>query len=1440
LWWLAGLLLAHLCAAAAPAGKRELAIAQKALPVLRDECFACHSPEKKKGGLLLTSRDAILQGGAEGPVAVPGKPDASKLLTSLAKEADPHMPPKKQLADAQVKLLRDWVKAGLPWDDAALSDEGPPPPPVALGELPSGFHPAAALNFSPDGRWLAIGQGGTLALHDRSATNAVPAVAAAHRDTVDALAWSPDGQRLVTAGFRRVSLWQTAPLRRERDWTNGLVGRVSSVAFSPDGRRVAVGDGEAGRSGFVRVFALDSDERIASWRAHADSIFGLQFSADGKRLVTAGGDRLVRVWETDSHREIATLEGHSAQVLAVAFNTNATQVVSGGADKQLKVWDIATREKLVTLGNHAAAINAVVWSTEANAIFAATDAGGVYRYTNLKPHTGEQSSATADERHLATVPDAAYSLAVTADGKQLAVGRHDGAVQVFDGEGKELKTVLPSDEASDRLAADGTKPALTPALSPEERGKVTTPGDSTRRDFRFSRSPNSPRQSESGGNQNVAGASLSLGERAGVRAGSLNPRTTPPSSRQALSEDTASAGQLPALPKQATFTALVAEPKVLSLSADSPRTRILLTATTPDGFEHDVTDLAKLAAGKKAPFALTDDREIVPQAVGTGSIRATFGKLSVEIPVTVAAAVSPKRDALNEAPGVAPLSFGRDVLPVLARAGCAAGACHAKAEGQNGFKLSVFSYDPKHDYAEIVKDARGRRVFPAAPDESLVLRKPLGLVPHEGGKRFELGSETHLTLRRWIREGMAFAQTNEPTLERLAVFPAERRYRRGAMQRLRLEAIYSDGSIRDVTRLAAFESNDKEIAQVDEAARVTVGKITGQGVIVARYMGLVAAARVVVPAERTLPAEQFASLPRNNFIDELAYAQFQRLGLLPSELCSDVEFLRRASLDALGVLPTPEEVRAVLAWNGARGGPVENRADAPALTPALSPGERGKVTAPDGSTRSVLRFSPTPGSPRQLEAGKSFDAAGYSLSSGERAGVRAGSPSEALESEVQARRLALIDQLLARPEFADYWANKWADLLRPNPDRVGVKSVLTLDEWLRASFRADKPYDQFVREILLTEGSNHRDGPAVVYRDRREPPELTTMFSQLFLGTRLECAKCHHHPNEKWSQDDFYQFAAFFGPVKQKGAGLSPPISAGRETFYFAPGGNVKHPVTGEVMPPKAPDGPVFRPAAGEDPRAQLADWLTATNNPFFARAAVNRVWATFFGRGLVEPVDDFRVSNPCVNDPLLDALAADFATHGYRLKHLVRTLLASRLYQLSSTPNDSNLADTKNFSRAYRRRLPAEVLLDAVNDATGVPDTFAATAPGTRAMQTWSYKIDSAFMDAFSRPNPSSDPPCERDRQMSVVQSLHLMNAQNLQGKLAHPESRVRRLAEGKLPPAEVVTELYLTTLGRPPAAEELQVAVAAFTAPDATRQTATEDVFWALLNSPEFVFNH
>ncbi|MEY2408719.1 MAG: hypothetical protein QOF48_1389 [Verrucomicrobiota bacterium] len=707
-------------------------------------------------------------------------------------------------------------------------------------------------------------------------------------------------------------------------------------------------------------------------------------------------------------------------------------------------------------------------------------------------------------------------------------------------------------------------------------------------------------------------------------------------------------------------------------------------------------------------------------------------------------------------PTVPAPSFVRDVMPVLARAGCMSGSCHAKAEGQNGFKLSVFSYDPKSDYAEIVKKGRGRRVFPAAPQESLLLLKPTLAIEHGGGQRFDTKSETYRLLVEWIRTGMIYQHTNEPTLLSIHVEPRERIYRKRSSQQLHVEAMYSDGSKRDVTRLADFVAHEKEMAQVGEDGMVRVGGVSGESVIVTRYMGFVDAARITVPADRLLPDKQYAHLPSYNFIDDLARAQFKKLGLFPSELCTDAEFLRRSALDTMGLLPTPDEAREFLA-----------------------------DTNPN-------------------------------------------------------KRTAWIDHLLAHPAYGDCWANKWADLLRPNPDRAGVKSIFVLDQWLREQFRNNRPYDQFVRDILLAEGSNHRDGPAVIYRDRREPPELTTMFSQLFLGSRMECAKCHHHPNEKWSQNDFYQFAAFFAPVKQKGTGLSPPISGGAETFYFAPGRTVTHPVTEEVMQPRPPDGPVVALSTNSDPRLVLADWITDPRNPFFAKAAVNRVWASFFGRGFVQPVDDFRVSNPAVNEPLLDALAVDFARHGYDLKQLMRTILSSRLYQLSATPNEFNVADTRNFSRAYRRRVPAEVLLDAVNDVTGVADDFNGCPPGTRASQTWSYKVKSQFLDAFGRPNPSSDCPCERDAHSSVVQSLHMMNSRNLQSKLSSAEGRVKKLADSPAAPADIVTELYLVAFSRPPSADELKTAAAAYAAPRATRRTATEDVLWALLNSPEFVFNH
>ncbi len=802
-------------------------------------------------------------------------------------------------------------------------------------------------------------------------------------------------------------------------------------------------------------------------------------------------------------------------------------------------------------------------------------------------------------------------------------------------------------------------------------------------------------------------------------------------------------GSLP--PETAAVTGILLEPAVLRVEAGRSLT-FLVTARLADGFEADITSPAVVTLSDPDKASAGEPGVIHGKAPGTVILTAVHGLHRVEVPVEVL-------PSSGEPP-----SFVGDVLPILGKSGCNAGACHAKADGQNGLRLTIFSFDPQSDYRNIVDGARGRRVFPADPPESLLLLKATQSVPHEGGARFERGSEAWHTLVSWIGSGMTWQNAGEPALASVSVLPSTRRYRKGAVQRLVVKAHYTDGSVRDVTALAQFESNNKEAAIVSEDGRITAGPSSGQAVVVARFMGMVGGSQVLVPEDRLLPAGDYQSLPVHNFVDELSWKHFQQLGLLPSGLCSDSEFLRRATLDTLGVLPAPEEAAGFLA-------------------------------------------DPDPD-----------------------------------------KRIKAVERLLQHPAWADHQAAKWADLLRPNPDRAGVKSVYLLDQWLRESFRHNKPFDQLVREIVVAQGNTHRFGPAVIYRDRREPEDLTTMFSQVFLGVRLDCARCHHHPNEKWSQEDFYRMAAFFGPLKQKGGGISAPISGGNETFFVSAGRPLKHPVTGEVMQPKPPDGPAPTVVEGQDPRRALADWMLHPDNPFFARAMANRLWASFFGRGLVDPVDDFRLSNPPSHPALLDALAAELVRVKFDGKALARTILQSRLYQLSSRPNATNAADTRHFSRAYRRRLGAETMADAIADITGVPTKYPGLPEGSRAVQAWTYKIDSRTMDAFGRPNSSSDCPCERNLKPSIGQALHLMNSEVLQGKLSSREtaSRVQRLAASTLPPSAVVSELYLACYGRLPDEEESCVATAAFTGDPAGRRQAIEDILWALLNSAEFVFNH
>lgn len=434
------------------------------------------------------------------------------------------------------------------------------------------------------------------------------------------------------------------------------------------------------------------------------------------------------------------------------------------------------------------------------------------------------------------------------------------------------------------------------------------------------------------------------------------------------------------------------------------------------------------------------------------------------------------------------------------------------------------------------------------------------------------------------------------------------------------------------------------------------------------------------------------------------------------------------------------------------------------------------------------------------------------------------------------KRDRLIDALLERPEYADNWANKWADLLRPNPYRVGIKAVLSFDGWIRDAFRSNMPYDQFVRGLLTASGSTWKNGAVTLFRDRREPDEMVTLASQLFLGVRLECAKCHQHPFEVYGQKDFYSLAAFFANVGYKGVGLSPPISGGEEVVLVKSAGTIKHPLTGQPLPPTPLRGTPIEIPSGSDPRQSLVDWMVRADHPTFAHVAVNRVWAELFGVGIVDPVDDLRATNPASNPKLLEQLASHFRSIGFNQKELLRTILKSHVYALASEPNATNRGDHRNYSRHYRQRLRAEVLSDAIADATEVHSGFGGMPIGTRAMQLWTHRTESEMLDAFGRPDPNQDPPCERLPDSTVVQALHLMNAQGISGKLTDDSGRCNRLASSDKSPAHIVEELYLVTFCRFPTVEETQALVAELEKPNVNRRQWIEDVLWSMLNSPEF----
>lgn len=774
-------------------------------------------------------------------------------------------------------------------------------------------------------------------------------------------------------------------------------------------------------------------------------------------------------------------------------------------------------------------------------------------------------------------------------------------------------------------------------------------------------------------------------------------------------------------------------PQVVVLDGPEATQQLLISSRDQTSHPVDLTHQAGYEVANSSIVRIDNFGLIEPVAEGTTEIwirhQGQLARVSVEV-----------RGLKNPLA----VSFEQQIIPLLTKAGCNTGSCHGKAEGQNGFKLSVFGFDPEADYQAIVMEGRGRRVFPSSPTNSLLLRKATGRLPHGGGIKITEGSLAHQRLARWLTEGMRLRSAGINPVVTIEVEPKDTIVALQGTQQLRVTAIDDHGNRRCVTAEAEYDSNMPSLAAVNRRGAIQGGTIPGEAAILVRYMGQVTYCRVTLP--RT--GVHFPRPPEANFVDKHVWNKLERLGIPPSNLADDATFLRRVFLDTIGTLPTVAEARAYL------------------------------------------------------------------------------------QSSDPKKRAILIDQLLDRPEYADYWSMKWADLMRVDRDVLSAAGAVAMTRWLRQQLVENRPYDQFVRDIVVAEGNVTSVGPAGFYKALDKPELMSRSISQLFLGVRIECAQCHHHPSEKWGQDDYFALAGFFTGVTRK-------AGSGREEIVAGIGHDLKHPRTGKLIPARAFGTSPQNNSEQTDRRRNLAQWMTSQENPYLAKAIANRLWAHYFGRGLIEPVDDLRVTNPATNEPLLDHLVIHLKENKYDLKAFTRTILNSRVYQLGA-PTPANASDEQNFSHAIPRTLPAEVLLDAISQATGVPEKFDGWPLGIRAINIWDNRMPSYFLKLFGRPIRTSVCECERSSEPSIAQALHLMNSPEIAAKIHARLGTTRLLADSNKTSTEIIEELFLIAVARFPTKQEQAIMLHLFSEAGTDRRAAVEDVMWTLLNTREFIYNH
>ena len=772
--------------------------------------------------------------------------------------------------------------------------------------------------------------------------------------------------------------------------------------------------------------------------------------------------------------------------------------------------------------------------------------------------------------------------------------------------------------------------------------------------------------------------------------------------------------------------------------------QLVVTGEYDSGQRNDLTRDVVYESSPAGVVSTTSSGQVMPLANGRAEIKVNHA-------TGISSSVSVVVEGWDEDPLI---NFSNRIAPIFTKLSCNGGGCHGKSGGQNGFRLSLLGFEPAEDYEYLLKEARGRRLSVATPDQSLLLLKMTGRTPHGGGQWMEVSDPAYRLIHRWIAQGAPFGDPEAAKITSIDVFPEVRVMPTGGKQQLVVVAHYTDGSSADVTALAQYDTNVAGMAEVSDRGEVEILEQTGDVAVMIRYQSQVAVFRATIP----LGASVDELPPTRNFVDDLVFKKLKLLGMPPSGVCTDEDFLRRVTIDLAGRLPTLEEVESFL-----------------------------------GDTSSD-------------------------------------------------KRDRWIETLLASRAYADYFANKWTVILRnKRNDSESRRGTYAFHHWVRRSLHRNLPYDEFVRGIITASGEIGVNPPVTWYREVNEINEQVEDTAQLFLGLRIKCARCHHHPFERWSRRDYHSFAAFFSRVGRK-----PGAQPGEERIFHQRGvATAVNPKDGETISPAGLGAQSLELAPETDPRHALVDWMISSDNPYFAPTLVNRYWKHFFSRGLVDPEDDIRETNPATNPELLDALARQFIDTGFDIKGLIRTICQSSTYQLSSDPNRFNVEDKQNYSRYYPRRLPAEVLLDSIDQVTGVVTQFDGMPSGTRAVQLPDSGFDVYFLKVFGRPKSDSVCECERVDDASLAQSLHLINSADLLGKMSADSGRAAGLAgDNQREHSQKIEELFVTALSRRPTTEEVATLIGYLeqktTGENGNSREAYEDVMWMLLNTKEFLFNH